>query len=182
MRGGLVGATAVLAVTATLAGIKLRGPQEKTADPDAMCWGALSRAQAKPLLSTERPVTATETAPDEREATCDVRTGDKDQDIQFVLSLQDGALDNVTPPEGVKRLTGSRAGWVTQARGQIRLSDSCAYALNRTTASRVDLVLATTIQVRKHYHWKSEVLVPRISQVLTEAAEKIERKYKCASE
>ncbi|WP_406174094.1 hypothetical protein [Streptomyces sp. NBC_00996] len=176
-------AAVVLAIVAAFSVIKIwpRANEGGGTAKDALCWGALSRAQTKPLLSTDRPVTATETAPDVAEATCDVRTGDHLKDIQFVLWLRDGTVGSVTPPEGIERLKGNRTGWATQAQGRIRLSDSCADALHRTTSSHVDLLLSTTTQVRKHYDWKSAVLVPRVSQVLTEAAEGIERHYKCGS-
>ncbi|MFJ9821457.1 hypothetical protein ACIRU3_40665 [Streptomyces sp. NPDC101151] len=180
VRKALFGAAAALAVLVVVTAIKL-WPRDETTDSNAMCWGALSRAQARPLLVTEEPVSATETGAQEQEAMCDVRSGKDVADIQFQLSLRDGTANSVTPPRGTERLTGSRAGWVTQAGGRLRLSASCVDALHRTTASRVDLLLLTTIQVRKHYGWKSSALVPRVRQVLTEAARGMERHYKCAS-
>ncbi|MFH8776224.1 MULTISPECIES: hypothetical protein [unclassified Streptomyces] len=180
MRNALVAGSALIAVLAVFAGIKWL-PRGKAADSDALCWGALSPAQAKPLLSNGKPATATESAADAHEATCDVRTGDDVRDIQFVLTLHDGMQGSVTPPDGIKRLSGSRAGWATQAEGRIRLTHPCAYALHRDGTGEVDLILTTTIQVRKHYNWKSTTLVPRVSQVLRDAAEGIERHHKCGS-
>ncbi|MEU5538509.1 hypothetical protein [Streptomyces sp. NPDC020362] len=168
----------VITVLAVCAGIKW-WPRDKVTDPDALCWGALSPARAKPLLSTGKPATATATATDEHDATCDVRTGAADQDIQFVLTLTDGKQGSLAPPQGAKRLSGTRAGWVTQAEGRIGLADACAYPLRPDGTGRVDLILNTTITVRRHFDWKSAVMVPRVRQVLTEAAEGIERHYKC---
>ncbi|MFR9795355.1 hypothetical protein ACL02U_05505 [Streptomyces sp. MS06] len=145
-----------------------------------MAWTP-TPAQVKPLLATENPATATESAADAQEARCEVRTGDDDRDIQFVLTLRDGMQGSVTPPKGAERVPGSRAGWATQAEARVRLADLCAYALHRDGTGQVDLILTTTIRVRKHYHWKSAVLVPRVGQVLTDAAEGIERHYKCGT-
>ncbi|CAL2070533.1 MULTISPECIES: hypothetical protein [Streptomyces] len=180
LRNVLIAAVVLIAVLVVCAGIEW-WPRDKGTDPEALCWGALSPAQAKPLLSTGKPATATETPTAANDAKCDVKTGPALQDTQFVMTLADGMPDSLTPPQGAQPLTGARTGWVTQAEARIGLADACAYKLRPDGGGQVYLILNTTIEVRKHFDWKSAVLVPRISRVLTEAAEGIERHYKCGT-